>query len=183
MPGLIVFIVVVLIILFYVITAYNSIVKSEIKVDEGYSTIDVYLKKRYDLIPNLVSTVKGYAKHESETLTKIIEARNMAVNSKSVGEIAEANTTISNMLPSIFALAENYPNLKANTNFETLQKELSSIEVDLSNARRYYNGCVREYNTTIITFPKVIIANMFGKGKKEFFEAKGNEKENIKVEF
>lgn len=183
MIGLIIAFIIILILIIYVISAYNSIVKAEVKVDEGYSTIDVYLNKRYDLLPNLVSTVKGYAKHESDTLTKIVEARNMAVNSKSVGDIADANSKISNILPSIFALAENYPNLKANTNFEGLQKELSAIETDLSNARRYYNGCVREFNTMIITFPKVIIANIFGKKKKEFFEVKEDRRDNFKVEF
>lgn len=174
---------VVIILVIYTISVYNSIAKGEVKVDEGYSTIDVYLKKRYDLIPNLVSTVKGYTKHESETLTKIIEARNLAVNSKSVGDIANANKEISNILPSIFALAESYPNLKANDNFISLQNQLKAIEDDLSNARRYYNGCVREFNTSIITFPRVIIANIFGKKKREFFEADKEERKNVKVEF
>lgn len=180
--GIIVLVVVVFLII-YTIYIYNSIVKGEIKIDEGYSTVDVYLKKRYDLIPNLVSTVKGYTKHENETLVKIIEARNLAVNSKSVGDIANANKEISNTLPSIFALAENYPNLKASEEFLNLQRELKSIEDELSNARKYYNGCVREFNTSIVTFPRVIIANIFGKKKKEFFEANKDEKENIKVEF
>ena len=174
---------IVVLLVIYVIAAYNSIVKAEVKVDEGFSTIDVYLKKRYDLIPNLVATVKGYAKHENETLTKIIEARNMAVNSKNLEDIANANNAISTMLPSIFALAESYPDLKANTNFGELQSELSVIENELSNSRRYYNGCVREFNTLIITFPKVIIANIFGKTKKQFFEADKSEKENVKIEF
>ena len=183
MAATIIVIAIVVIIIGYGISIYNSIAKSEIKVDEGYSTIDVYLKKRYDLIPNLVSTVKGYAKHESETLTKVIEARNLAINSKDIGEIENANSIISKALPSIFALAENYPNLKANDNFMSLQGELANIEGELSNARRYYNGCVREFNTKIITFPNILIANIFGKTKKEFFEADKGERENIKIEF
>ncbi|MBK7340825.1 MAG: LemA family protein [Saprospiraceae bacterium] len=165
---------------------YNGLIKSKVKVDNAWSDISVFLKKRYDLIPNLVNTVKGYAKHEAGTLEKVIAARNQAVgtNPANVGEVANSQAAITSGIRSIFALSESYPDLKANTNFIELQKNLQDIENDLSGARRYYNATVRDYNTSIQSVPQVVLANMFDFEPREFFELdQAAEAQNIKVEF
>lgn len=151
--------------------------------DESWSGIDVQLKRRYNLIPNLVETVKGYAKHEKQTLENVVKARNMAMGTQNVKEKAQAENMLTGALKTIFALAENYPNLKANQNFLGLQKTLAEIENDIQNARRYYNAVVRDYDILCEAFPTVIIANMFNFKKYEFFEIEEAERENVKVSF
>jgi len=167
----------------FVIGTYNGLAKAKILVEEGWSGIDVQLKKRYDLIPNLVNTVKGYAKHEEGVLTKVTEMRSVAMNAKTVDEKVEAENQLTSTLKTLFSVAENYPDLKANASFINLQDQLSGVEGELSNARRYYNGTVREFNTAIITFPASILAGIFKFTAKPFFEAESEAKQNVKVEF
>jgi LemA protein len=169
---LIVIALVVLVGLFFM-GAYNKLVSLKNKVMESWSGIDVQLKRRYDLIPNIVNTVKGYAAHESGTLEKVIQARNQAMsagNSGNIGDRIQAENALSGTLRSLFALSESYPDLKANTNFLSLQGTLSEIEESLANARRYYNALVRDNNTYVESFPSNLIANAFQFGKFEFFE-------------
>lgn len=141
------------------------------------------LKRRYDLIPNIVETVKGYAKHEQETFTKVVELRNSAMKVSDPTEKLDTENQISSALKSIFALAENYPDLKANQNFIQLQENLNKIEDDIQNSRRYYNGTVRELNTAIQTFPTNILAGIFNVKSRKFFEADESERDNVKVSF
>lgn len=156
--------------LLYGVSIYNRLVKLRNLVQEAWSSIDVMLKKRHDLIPNLVETVKGYATHERETLENVTKARNLAVGADSVEakEVAEKN--LNQAMMNLFAVAEQYPDLKANANFQQLQAELSSIENDIEKSRRYYNGTVRENNTLVESFPSNIIANMYKFEKSKFFE-------------
>ncbi len=172
-----------ILVVIFIIAQYNSLVKLKNQAEEAWSSIDVQLKRRYDLIPNLVETVKGYAKHEKETLENVIKARNMAINATNIGEKAEAENFLSGTLKSLFALSENYPELKANQNFLKLQDTLSEIEDYIQNARRYYNAVVRDLNTKIETFPSNIIANLFNFKKREYFEIREEEKEPVKVKF
>jgi LemA protein len=167
----------------FVISLYNRLVKLNVNVEESFSSMDVYLKKRYDLIPNLVETVKGYAAHEKETLERVIRARNSAMTASDPGEVIEANNQLAMGLKSIFALAENYPDLKANEGFVNLQGQLQKIEEDIANSRLYYNGNVKIFNKAIVVFPNVIIANMMGFDKKPFFEIEEAERENVRVQF
>ena len=154
----------------YGVSIYNRLVKLRNLVQEAWSSIDVMIKKRHDLIPNLVETVKGYATHERETLENVTRARNLAVGADSVEgkEIAEKN--LNQAMMNLFAVAEQYPDLKANANFQQLQAELSSIENDIEKSRRYYNGTVRENNTLVESFPSNIVANMYKFEKSKFFE-------------
>ena len=158
------------IVLFWAMAAYNSLVRRRNRVKESWAQIDVQLKRRYDLIPNLVETVKGYASHEKETLENVIKARNMAVNAGTVGEQAQAENMLTGALKSIFALSEAYPDLKANQNFLGLQEELSSTENKIGFARQHYNDEVRGFNTKIQVVPTNIVANMFGFKEAEYFE-------------
>ncbi len=174
---------IVVVIMLYVLTTYNGLVGSRNVVDEAFSTMDVYLKKRWDLIPNLVEVVKGYAKHESETLEKVVQLRNGAYNNMSVDEKVEVNKQLSSGISRLIAVAESYPDLKANQNFTDLSKELSKIEEDIANSRKYYNGTVRNFNNKVMMFPGNIIANMFGFKKATMFEAVEEERKNVKVEF
>ena len=177
--------IIVLLVLIF-IGMYNSLVKLKIKVDNSWSDIRVFLKKRYDLIPNLVNTVKGYATHERETFEKVTEARNAAaaVPPGDVQGAAQANQVLGGALRGLLAVAESYPELKANQNFLELQGALQSIETDLGNARRYYNATVRDYNTAIQQFPGVIIANMAGFKAREFYELENQEEaKNVEVKF
>lgn len=183
---LIIILAIIVLLIIWVITMYNSLIKLKIKVDNSWSDIRVFLKKRYDLIPNLVNTVKGYAAHEKETFEKVTELRNAAVSilPTDVKGAAEANQALGGALRSLFAVAENYPELKANQNFLELQNALQSIEGDLGNARRYYNATVRDYNTAIQQFPAVIIANMSGFKAREFYELENAEEaKNVEVKF
>ena len=177
---------IIVLLVIWIISMYNSFVKLRIKVDNSWSDIRVFLKKRFDLIPNLVSTVKGYAAHESQTFEKVTQARNAAV-AVAPGDVrgaAEANQALGGALRGLLAIAENYPELKANTNFLELQTALQAIEGELGNARRYYNATVRDYNTAIQQFPGVIVANMSGFTRREFFELENpEESQNVEVKF
>lgn len=171
MSPLIIVLIVVAVIVIAVVGLYNGLITKRSYVSEALADIDVQLKRRYDLIPNLVNTVKGYASHESGTLEAVIAARNTAMSQMSGGvhdkELADG--ALSGALKSIFVLSENYPDLKANTNFIELQRELSDTENKLQAARRFYNGTVRDYNTAIQSFPSNIFANMFNFTASEFF--------------
>ncbi|PIR94531.1 hypothetical protein COT97_00605 [Candidatus Falkowbacteria bacterium CG10_big_fil_rev_8_21_14_0_10_39_11] len=174
---------VVVVVAIWLVGIYNGLIKFKNRTDEAWSDIDVQLKRRYDLIPNLVNTVKGYASHESETFEKVTEARTKAMSAQGAQEKGEAENMLSQTLKSIFALAEAYPELKANENFLKLQDELSDTENKIQAARRFYNGNVRDFNTKIQVFPTNMVAGMLGFKKYEFFEAGEEEKKNVKVEF
>ncbi len=174
---------IVVLLIIYIIALYNSFVQLNNKVDEAFSTMDVYLKKRWDLIPNIVETVKGYAKHEKETLEKVISLRNSAYENMSDEEKIKANEQLTSGINKIMALAEAYPDLKANENFKDLSNQLTKVEEDIANSRKYYNGVVRIYNDKVKMFPSNIFAGLFGYKAKEMFETAAAERENIKVEF
>lgn len=177
----IVILAVVVILVLWCVSIYNSLIKLKNQVEEAFSTMDVYLKKRFDLIPNIVETVKGYAKHEAETLEKVIAARNSAV---SADDKIKAEGEIQGALKNLFAVAEAYPDLKANQNFLSLQNSLKEIENDIANSRKYYNGVVKNYNIKTELFPSSIIAGMFKFERKPLFEVSdATERENVKVEF
>ena len=165
---------------------YNGLIRLKNRVDEAWADIDVQLKRRYDLIPNLVETVKGYAAHEQGTLDKVIQARSAAMNAQSTGNAADvekAENMLSSTLKSIFALSEAYPDLKANTNFLELQRELSDTENKIQASRRFYNTNVRDFNTKLEVFPTNMIGSWLGFKVRSFFEAGAEEKENVKVSF
>ncbi len=167
------------------IFAYNRFVSLLNRAKEAWSDIEVQMKRRYDLIPNLVSTVKGYAEHEKETLDRVIQARNMAMNATTPAEHGVAENALASTLKSIFALSESYPDLKANQNFLELQRELSDTENKIQAARRFYNTNVRDLNTSIEVFPSNLVAKIFSFSKMEFFDLEGQEvaREPVKVEF
>ncbi|MGB5693084.1 MAG: LemA family protein [Flavobacteriaceae bacterium] len=167
------------------ISVYNRFVKNRNLVKDGWSNIDVALKKRYDLIPNLVETAKGYAAHEKDTFEKVIQARNaaMAVPSGDINNQIKAENQLQQTLRSLFALGESYPDLKANTNFLQLQEKLNEIEENLERSRRYYNGTVRENNTYGESFPGVIFAGVFNYTHFDYFESTEDERQNVKVDF
>ena len=165
------------------VAIYNGLIRLKNRVDEAWSDIDVQLKRRYDLIPNLVNTVKGYASHEKEVFEKVTEARTKAMGAQSAGDKAQAENALSQTLKSLFAVAEAYPDLKANQNFLELQRELTDTEDKVQASRRFYNGNVRDFNTKIQVFPNNVFAGMLGFSAREFFEAEGGEKEPVKVEF
>ncbi len=184
MTALIILIVVLAIVAFYFISVYNTLVTLKNKVQEAWSSIDVMLKKRNDLIPNLIETVKGYAAHERNTLDSVTQARTQSVNAKTVGEQKAAEENMNKAMMNLFAVVEQYPDLKANTNFINLQQELSAIEGDIEKSRRYYNGTARDNNIAIESFPSNIVANMFQFNKVEFFELSNeSEREVPKVKF
>ena len=174
---------VIILIIIYAFILYNSFIKLNNKVREAFSTMDVYLKKRWDLIPNIVETVKGYAKHEKETLEKVISLRNSAYENMSDEEKIKANEQLTSGINKIMALAEAYPDLKANENFKDLSNQLTKVEEDIANSRKYYNGVVRIYNDKVKMFPSNIFAGLFGYKAKKMFETDAAERENIKVEF
>ncbi len=173
----------------WLIMAYNGLVTRRLQVKEAWSDIDVQLKRRYDLIPNLIETVKGYAAHEKETLDAVISARNSAMQvhdtkGATPEQMAVAEGTLAGALKSVFALSEAYPDLKANTNFLKLQDELSDTENKIQAARRFYNGNVRDLNTAIQAFPTNMIVGMFGFHEEKFFEIEDvKQRENVKVKF
>ncbi len=173
-----------LILIIWVIASYNGFVKLKNSIEEAFSTMDVYLKKRYDLIPNLVETVKGYASHEKDTLERVIAARNAAASATTMEGRIEGENALQGVLKSLFALAEAYPDLKANTNFLELQGELRRMEEEIANSRKYYNAVVKTYNTKREMFPSSIIAGLFHFDKKPLFEVGSEqERENVKVQF
>ena len=175
---------IVAVVVVWLIVSYNGFVKLRNKTEEAFSTMDVSLKKRYDLIPNYVETVKGYAKHESETLQGVVEARNLAMTASTPEERIQKENILTGSLRSLFAVAENYPDLKANANFAELQRELSEIEDEIAGARRYYNGVVNKFNTKTEVFPSNLVAAMFGFHRKPLYEVKNTvERENVKVSF
>lgn len=159
-----------LLLVFYFVGVYNKFVRKRTMMEEGWSGIDVQLKKRYNLIPNLVETVKGYATHEQETLNQVILARNNALSADGVKAQTQAENQLNSALANVFALSEAYPDLKANTNFLQLQNELSAIEGDVEKSRRYYNATVRENNIMVESFPSNVIANSFNFQMGEYFE-------------
>ena len=168
----------------YLISMYNKLVKLKTLMQEGWSGIDVQLKKRYDLIPNLINTVKGFATHEKDVFENVAAMRSAGLNAKSVKEQEQAENQITQALGRLFAVAENYPDLKANTNFIALQSELSQIENDIQMSRRYYNGTVRENNILVDSFPSNIVANLFTFSKGEFFELNSEQEKVVpKVSF
>jgi LemA protein len=182
--GLIV--ILVLIVLFVLVLAgmYNSLVQLRVRADSAWSDIDVQLKRRHDLIPNIVETVKGYAAHEKGTFENIAKFRSQAMQATSPADKAVAENQLSGALKSLFAVAENYPELKASEQFTGLQSSLNSIEDNIQNARRYYNAVVRDYNTRVQSFPVNIIAGMFGFQSRQFFEVESPEdRQNVQVKF
>ena len=168
----------------WIVFAYNRLVRLNAYAKEGWSGIDVQLKRRYDLIPNLVSVVKQYSIHEKETLERVTEMRSFSMGTTQVDKKAEAEAGLTRALKSLFAVAESYPDLKANENFLALQKDLGAIEQDLQLARRYYNGAVRNYNVATETFPSNIVARMLGFSSRPYFQvASEQEREAPKVDF
>lgn len=165
------------------IVLYNGLVKLRNRIENAWAQIDVQLKRRYDLIPNLVETVKGYAAHERETLEAVIQARNMAMGAQGVGDQAQAENLLSGALKSLFAVSEAYPDLKANQNFLNLQEELTGTEGRIAYPRQFYNDTVLRYNTKIQTFPAVVIAGMMRFTPREYFEAEPESRENVQVSF
>ncbi len=164
--------------------SYNRLASLQVLTDEAWSGIDVQLKRRYDLVPNLVEVVKGYAKHEEGLFLKVTQARTMAIGAQSVDGKAQAEAGFSGALKSLFAVAESYPELKANTNFLELHKSLNDIENDIQLARRYYNGVVRELNTKIVVLPTSLIAFVMGFKARPYFEvSQGAERENQQIKF
>ena len=167
----------------YLFWLYNSLVRARTKVEEAWSQIDVQLKRRVDLIPNLVETVKGYAKHEKGLFENVTKARSALLAAKTVKESGEADNLLTGALITLFAVAENYPELKASENFKGLQSELADTEDKVAYARQFYNGNVRDFNITIKSFPNVLLASVLGFKGAEFFEAKAGEREKPEVQF
>jgi LemA protein len=180
---MIILIAVVVLLLLYVIVTYNGLVKLRNRIQNAWAQIDVQLRRRYDLIPNLVETVKGYAKHEQGTFEAVTQARANAINAQGPADQARAENMISGALKSLFAVSEAYPDLKANQNFLSLQEELSGTEGRISYARQYYNDAVLRMNTKIQSFPSNILANMFGFKEHEYFEADDTSRGPVSVQF
>ena len=176
--------VVVLIIIGWIVATYNKLVKLRTNVEEGFATMDVYLKQRWDLVPNLVETVKGYAKQEEKVLTEIVELRNKGSQGNlSTNEKVEINNQLTSKVNGLLALAEAYPDLKANQNFLDLSQKLAGLEEHIANARKYYNGAVKGLNNKVQMFPSNLIAGMFGFEKAAMYEASAEERQNVKVQF
>jgi LemA protein len=182
----IIILVIVVVLLFWGVATFNKFIKLRTRTEEAWADIDVQLKRRYDLIPNLIETVKGYATHEREVFQKVTEARTRAMSAGTVEEQAEAENMLTGALKSLFAVSENYPDLKANENFLELQRELTDTENKIQAARRFYNTNVRDLNIAVQSFPSNIIAKWFSFGKNEFFEldeADAAAREPVKVDF
>ncbi len=162
---------------------YNGLVKLRVLADNAWSDVDVQLTRRHDLVPNLVETVKGYARHEQETLDRIVQSRNAAIAAPNPGQKIEAENALTGALRQLFALSEAYPDLKANANFQQLQTDLSKIEGDLANSRRYYNAVVRDYNTAQQTFPASAVASTLGFRPRPFYEAEEEDRQRVSVKF
>ena len=163
------------------IVLFNGLTRLRNLSDNAWSDVDVHLKKRHDLVPNLVETVKGYARHEQETLERVVRARNQAMEASSTAARATAESSLTQSLRGLFALAESYPELKASEGFLGLQRELSRIEDDIANARRYYNAVVRDYNTRQQVFPSNLLAGALGFEPRSFFQAEAPERETVSV--
>lgn len=173
---------VVLIVLFVWLT-YNSLATGKVRIKEAFSGIDVQLKRRVDLVPNLIETVKGYAKHEKELLENVTKARSSLMHANTTHEKAVSDNMLSSALKSLFAVSEGYPDLKASKNFLQLQEELSDIEAKIAYARQFFNTNVSSYNSTLVNFPGSIVGGIFGFKQEEFFETTEEEKKNVKVKF
>lgn len=173
----------VVILVVYVISIYNNLNQSKVRIDEAHSGIEVQMKRRADLVPNLVNTVKGYASHESGVFDRVSEARERMLSAQGVKEEAQANNMLAESLKSVFAIAENYPDLKASSNFASLQSELSDIESKISYARQFYNSNVTKYNMVIVSFPSNVIASMFNFKSQEFFDAEEGVEKPVEVKF
>src|SRR3989344_5875872 len=180
---LLIILVIVVAIALWLIAVFNGLIKLKNRTQEAFSDIDVQLKRRHDLIPNLIETVKGYARHEQQVFERVTAARTAAISAQGVAEKSQAENMLSQTLKSIFAVAENYPALKASQNFLQLQDELSDTENKIQAARRFYNGNVRDFNISLEAFPSNLVASLLGFKKFEFFEADGEERENVKVKF
>ena len=179
----IILIIIAVAIVFWIINTYNKLIRLKNKVQEAFSTMDVYLKKRWDLVPNLVEVVKGYAKYEESTFKEIAELRSGSYGDMSNADKIDANNKLSAQLSKIVAVAENYPELKANENFVKLQGQLEEFEKDIAESRKYYNAVVLQYNNAVMLFPQNIVASMFHFTTEKMFEAAENERENVKVQF
>lgn len=173
----------VVVVILWIIAIYNSLIRTRNRTKEAWSDIDVQLKRRYDLIPNLVEIVKGYATHEREVFEKVTQARAQAISAQGMKQKAEAENMLSETLKSLFAVSESYPDLKASTNFLELQRELTDTEDKIQAARRFYNNNVMELNTKIETFPNNMMAGMFGFKQMELFQTAQGEKEPVSVKF
>ena len=180
---LIVILVIVVILVLWVIATYNSLITLRNRVKDAWSQIDVQLKRRFDLIPNLVETVKGYTKHESETLENVIKARNTYMSATLPEDQMKADGELTKAVSKLFALSESYPDLKANTNFNDLQNQLNETENKIAMSRQFYNDIVLQYNNKVEMVPSNITANMFHIKKETFFEAQETERENVQVKF
>ena len=178
-----IFIGIAVVLILYLIYVYNALRILQVRIKEALSGIDVQLKRRTDLIPNLLETVKGYAKHEKGVFEEVTKARSALLKAETPHEKAQANNMLTDALKSIFAVAEAYPDLKASQNFLDLQNELSDTEDKIAYSRQFYNTNVRDYNTMIVTFPNVFVANMFGFKESEFFEAGEEDKKKVEVKF
>lgn len=179
-------VIVLLLIIFAIwgVVTFNGFVRLRNNVDEAFSTMDIYLKKRYDLIPNLVETVKGYTKHENETLTNVIKARNIAMASSDPSQRVKNENALSGTLKSLFKVTEKYPDLKADRHFTDLMGQLKSIENEIASSRKYYNGCVKAYNTKTEVFPSSVIARWKKFEKRDLFEVEEpEERKNIRIQF
>jgi LemA protein len=175
------FLVVLAVVVLYIVAIYNGLVTSRNRTEESAATIDAQLKRRYDLIPNLVETVKGYATHEKSTLDAVIKARNSAIKVEGLGDDkVQAEQTLASSLKSVFALSENYPDLKANENFLELQREIADTETKIQASRQFYNTCVLDLNNKIESFPDNLFANAFGFSKAQYFELEEGEKQAVK---
>ena len=184
MAGVIVIVAVVVVLVLIFVFSYNGLVRLRTRVDDAWSQIDVQLKRRHDLIPNLIETVKGYAAHEKDTLENVVQARNQAVAANGPQQQGQAEGVLTQALGRLFALAEAYPNLKANENFLNLQEELTSTEDRVAYARQFYNDSVMSYNTKIASIPSNILAGMFNFTRREFFEISAPEDRDVpKVQF
>lgn len=175
--------IIVVVIVLWAIGVQNSLVKKKMRAENAFADIDVHLVKRYDLIPNIVNTVKGYAKHEKDTLESVINARNKAVSASSTPEKIDADNEVTSAISRLFALTESYPELKANENFLSLQSDLKNVENELAGARKYYNVAAREYNYAIAAIPACIIAKLFKHIPMSMFSAEEEQRKNVKVEF
>lgn len=179
----IIIVVVLVIIGLWLAGTYNKLVRKRNNAKEGFSTMDVYLKKRFDMIPNLVETVKGYATHERETLEAVMKARSQVATAGTIDQKVENENMLTGALGRLFAVAENYPDLKANQNFLNLQEQLRSVEQDIANARKFYNGTVKDLNNSIEQFPSNIVAGLFHFEKMPMFEINEESRENVQVKF
>jgi len=185
LSGMITLVALLLLVAVFLIATYNKLVKLRQRVQNAWSQVDVQLKRRYDLIPNLVNAVKGYVQHEKDTLERVTQARNMAIQASNITEQSDAENILGGALKSLFAVAEAYPELKANTNFIQLQSELSDTENKISFARQFYNDTVQIYNTTIELFPNNLVAGMLGFVMVDYFTLQGEveARENVNVSF